>query len=102
MASFPLAMVSSNTKSIVTLHDDGELPLEIYKPVSVSNIEAGVAREAALVRRIDWNLIPIMMVLYLFSFLDRGKLLGVRKRVLCISTNLHSEHWQCQALWIAS
>jgi hypothetical protein len=36
-----------------------------------------VAREVALVRRIDWNIIPIMMVLYLFSFLDRGKLFDV-------------------------
>jgi hypothetical protein len=76
MASFPMAMVSSNAKSIGSLHD-GELPPEIYEFVSVSNVDAGVAREAALVRRIDWNLIPIMMSLYLFSFLDRGKLLDV-------------------------
>jgi hypothetical protein len=44
---------------------------------SNANVVTGVAREAALVRRIDWNLIPIMMTLYLFSFLDRGKLLDV-------------------------
>jgi hypothetical protein len=79
MASFPLAMVSNNAKSIVTLRDDGESAPEIYKLVSVSNVDVGVAREAALVRRIDWNLIPIMMVLYLFSFLDRGKFAGCLK-----------------------
>lgn len=36
--------------------------------------EIDVAKERALVRKIDWHLIPIIMVLYLFSFLDRGKL----------------------------
>lgn len=28
--------------------------------------------ERALVRKLDWNIIPLIMVLYLFSFLDRG------------------------------
>jgi hypothetical protein len=70
-------MASSDAKSIGTLRDDIESPLEIRELVSVSNIDAGVAREVALVRRIDWNIIPIMMVLYLFSFLDRGKLFDV-------------------------
>jgi hypothetical protein len=70
-----MAMASSNAKSIRTLRNDGELPLKIHELVSVPNIDAGVTREVALVRRIDWNIIPVIMVLYLFSFLDRGKLL---------------------------
>lgn len=72
-----MAMAPSNAKSIGTLRDDGKLPLKIHELVSVPNIDAVVAREVALVRRTDWNIIPVIMVLYLFSFLDRGKLLDV-------------------------
>jgi hypothetical protein len=46
-----------------------------------------VEKEKALVRKIDWHLIPIIMVLYLFSFLDRGQL-PVAKIVII------ANHWQ--------
>lgn len=29
-------------------------------------------RERVLVRRVDWAIIPLIMIVYLFSFLDRG------------------------------
>ncbi len=69
---------STSGKSIKALPDI-ESPLEKDGIVSVSNTEANMAREAALVRRIDLNIIPIMMTLYLFSFLDRGKSLHARR-----------------------
>jgi hypothetical protein len=45
--------------------DDG-VPRESLDSVSVDKMEK------ALIRRIDWYLIPLIMLLYLFSFLDRG------------------------------
>lgn len=51
------------------------LPIPIQaqmEPISLGS-EAEVRRvEKALVRRVDWCLIPLIMLLYLFSFLDRG------------------------------
>jgi hypothetical protein len=31
------------------------------------------ALEKALIRKVDWCIIPLIMLIYLFSFLDRGK-----------------------------
>lgn len=54
------------------------LPIPIptqMEPIALES-EAEVKRiEKALVRRVDWCIIPLIMLLYLFSFLDRGKLL---------------------------
>ena len=35
------------------------------------DVEINHAAEQRLVRKLDWNIIPIVMLLYLFSFLDR-------------------------------
>lgn len=48
------------TEKAVPIHDD-------------TNIEEGSsAAEKALTKKLDLRLIPIIMLLYLFSFLDRG------------------------------
>lgn len=44
------------------------VPIELESEDEVKRIEK------ALVRRVDWCIIPLIMLLYLFSFLDRGKL----------------------------
>lgn len=53
------------------------LPIPVQaqmEPLALES-EAEVKRiEKALVRRVDWCIIPLIMMLYLFSFLDRGKL----------------------------
>jgi len=47
------------------------------KAVASNDVLAGViidtTREKALLRKLDLHLIPIIMTLYLLSFLDRGK-----------------------------
>jgi hypothetical protein len=47
---------------------------EIYSAHSSTSEEVVVssAVEKALIRKLDLHLIPIIMLLYLFSFLDRG------------------------------
>lgn len=55
------------------------LPIPVQaqmEPIALES-EAEVKRiEKALVRRVDWCIIPLIMLLYLFSFLDRGALLS--------------------------
>ena len=70
-----------DTEKHAHISDDdvsGSLPTPIQaqvEPIALES-EAEVKRiEKALVRRVDWCIIPLIMLLYLFSFLDRGKLL---------------------------
>jgi hypothetical protein len=56
----------------------GEKMSNPEKEISLDNESHGFTEvidheaERALVRKLDWNVIPLIMVLYLFSFLDRG------------------------------
>ena len=63
------------------------------------NSEASIdeeAKEKRLIRKIDIYVLPFVVLLYLFSFLDRGTL---RCRVilgLCLT--IRSEHWKCPTI----
>lgn len=62
--------------------------MELVPPDS----EAEVKRvEKALVRRVDWCIIPLIMLLYLFSFLDRGTLFSPSPTC--------STRWRCRQTW---
>lgn len=39
--------------------------------IETENIVYDVAQDAALTRKVDWRLLPILTLLYLLSFLDR-------------------------------
>jgi hypothetical protein len=39
--------------------------------VDSEEVTSNPAKEAALTRKIDWHLLPILTLLYLLSFLDR-------------------------------
>ena len=50
-------------------------------PVSgseVGEVEAGTVNEKALLRKIDWRLLPAVGILYLLSFLDRSNVGNAR------------------------
>jgi hypothetical protein len=47
---------------------DVKVPLQLHEGGSV---EIDVAKEKRLVRKLDLHIIPVVMLLYLFSFLDR-------------------------------
>ena len=73
-----MVAMTDNEKNAAQTSDDSahkSLPISIQaqmEPIALEN-EAEVKRiEKALVRRVDWCIIPLIMLLYLFSFLDRG------------------------------
>lgn len=43
----------------------------LHRASQEEDVEINHAAEQRLVRKLDWNIIPIVMLLYLFSFLDR-------------------------------
>ena len=70
MAEKPEKAVSQNSS---------EVPIEkaqLSDDVPISE-EINSTAEKALIRKLDLHLIPIIMLLYLFSFLDRGMYLPV-------------------------
>ena len=63
-----------------TLHEDGELGKK-YLSDDVNRLRDGIVEDTReydegetrkIMRKIDYRLIPLLVVLYLFSFLDRG------------------------------
>ena len=60
-----------------------------------ADVDFGRVDEARVLRKMDIRLIPVLAVLYLLSFLDRGKYIGSRiggrqLNLLC------RQHWQCE------
>ena len=54
------------------------------------------AKEKRLIRKIDIYVLPFVVLLYLFSFLDRGTL-HCRVVLRCCLT-IRSEHWKCPTI----
>lgn len=57
-------------------------------------------RERVLIRKIDFYILPLVVLLYLFSFLDRGML----QLSACLSyqctDSWSSQHRECSPVWI--
>jgi hypothetical protein len=57
----------------IKVNEDLEAPADL-KPEAlqvIENVPIDHAAEARLIRKLDWHVIPITMLLYLMSFLDR-------------------------------
>ena len=56
---------------------DNSMMSDSEKPVPITEVsmeqQIDRTKEEALLRKLDLHLIPIIMILYLLSFLDRGK-----------------------------
>lgn len=61
-------MSEVNEKAVATSGDYNDAPLN---PASATELPES-AIERALVRKVDMHIIPLIILLYLFSFLDRG------------------------------
>lgn len=61
-------MSEVNEKAVATSGDSNDAPLD---PASATELPES-AIERALVRKVDMHIIPLVILLYLFSFLDRG------------------------------
>lgn len=62
-------MSEVNEKAVATSGDSNDAP-PMY-PTSATELPES-AVEKALVRKVDMHIIPLIILLYLFSFLDRG------------------------------
>jgi hypothetical protein len=72
-------MSEVNEKGVAT-GDDSKNAL--MNPTSAADLPE-TAIEKALVRKVDMHIIPLIILLYLFSFLDRGMLLTLREIQPC-------------------
>lgn len=61
-------MSEVNEKAVATGDDSKNAPMD---PTTATDL-AESAIEKALVRKVDMHIIPLIILLYLFSFLDRG------------------------------
>lgn len=61
-------MSEVNEKAVATSADSNDAPLH---PASATELPESEI-ERALVRKVDMHIIPLIILLYLFSFLDRG------------------------------
>lgn len=61
-------MSEVNEKAVATSGDSKNAPMD---PTSATDLPES-AIEKALVRKVDMHIIPLIILLYLFSFLDRG------------------------------
>lgn len=61
-------MSEVNEKAVATAGDSKHAPTH---PTSITELPE-TAVEKALVRKVDMHIIPLIILLYLFSFLDRG------------------------------
>lgn len=61
-------MSEFNEKAVATGGDSKDAPMH---PTSATDLPES-AIEKALVRKVDMHIIPLIILLYLFSFLDRG------------------------------
>lgn len=60
-------------------HNKQELETKAASPGSASdNEDVGAVSEKALLRKIDWRLLPAVGILYLLSFLDRSNVANAR------------------------
>lgn len=89
--------------SIVSIHGEQRKEASIA-PIhdKESNYDELVdyATERALVRKLDMRIVPMMMLMYLMSFMDRGKL--AQCHLKDIYTDKHptnSQHRQCPIVW---
>lgn len=57
---------------------------EIYTP----------AQEAQVVRKLDWNLMPLLFVLYMLAFLDRGNIGNAKIAGMATDLNLTGNKYQ--------
>jgi hypothetical protein len=63
--------------------------------------------ERTLVRKIDMNILPVVVLLYLFSFLDRGEwchsdslfYLRPTPGTVTLTKGFCSEYWKCSFIW---
>lgn len=63
-------MSEVNEKAVATSGDSKNAPMD---PTLATDLSES-AIEKALVRKVDMHIIPLIILLYLFSFLDRGML----------------------------
>lgn len=68
-------MSEIDEKAVATGDDSKNAPMN---PTSATDLPES-AIEKALVRKVDMHIIPLIILLYLFSFLDRGMLLTIRE-----------------------
>lgn len=60
--------------------------------------EIDQAKERKLVRKLDLHIVPVVMLLYLLSFLDRVRMYELATRKWLLLTILQGQHWQCSSL----
>jgi hypothetical protein len=62
-------------------------------------------KEKKLARKIDRNIIPLTMLLYMFSFLDRGELVDLISEDEMTGKGANwcdSQYWECEVVWSAA
>jgi hypothetical protein len=57
-------------------------------------------RERLLIRKIDYHILPLVVLLYLFSFLDRGMLWFSPCLSHQCTDSWASQHRECSTVWI--
>jgi hypothetical protein len=69
-------MTDSDTKDVVSIHDEKktEVTREYLRQDESPDAVEARKKEAALVRKLDCYIAPVMMLLMLISYLDRGNI----------------------------
>lgn len=88
-----VAKTTENDRQVGSQDENDKVTIED----GLGDITLGGSREALLLRKLDLHIIPLVMLLYTFSFLDRWVF-----RMIIPSPNQlkkkQSQYWQCPAL----
>ncbi|KAK4239519.1 hypothetical protein C8A03DRAFT_14104 [Achaetomium macrosporum] len=77
-AQGPLALTPRSRPDVGDLHTKEEDEVDPTSASELDEMDAGRVNEKALLRKIDWRLLPAVGVLYLLSFLDRSNVGNAR------------------------
>ncbi|KAL3421896.1 pantothenate transporter liz1 [Phlyctema vagabunda] len=87
------AVVEKNDQAANSIHENEDKPKRIFEPpvlVRAMSSEQRASAEKALVRKIDFRLLPMVILMYIMNYLDRNNIAAARLAGLEDDLNLTS------------